>query len=76
MINPDFAFFLYPKDASLTGVSAVLSKMKNRFEAKEDAPLTLTRGVEKRKEPLIPAAALFEIQEQVNEAKESLAVHR
>ena len=62
------------QDSSLAGVSTVLSKVKNRFEVKEEEqpPQLLSRGVERRKDTLIPAAMVFEIQEQMNDAKERL----
>ena len=60
------------QDASLAGVSSVLDKMKTKFEIQdEDKPVLLSKGVEKRKS-VNPAAALFEIKEQMKAAEPHL----
>lgn len=59
------------QDTSLAGVSNVLNSVKNKFEAKEEEPLPISRGVQMKKKN-IPAALTFELNEQMMQ-KDALA---
>ena len=46
------------QDPSLSGISSVLNKVKDRFEVKDECPVTISHGVAIKKKD-IPAAATF-----------------
>ena len=58
------------QDSSLAGVSSVMNKFKGKFEAKEEKPLSISRGVQIKKK-VIPQAMQFEFIEKKQEEVQS-----
>ena len=59
------------QDSSLSGISSVLNKVKDKFEVKEEEPMTLSHGVSIKKKN-IPGAETFALIE-LKQQKENLA---
>ena len=58
------------QDSSLSGISSVLNKVKDRFEVKDEGPVSISHGVSIKKKN-IPAAETFAMME-LKQQKESL----